>query len=107
MMLLLVVHSLCSLGVEMRHTSRYSDLCFIFLKFVENVRATPRVLVFLTRIMFMKVSMFLPNPEVCGGRLPLMNWFPFLRSVAILSIMLLRIFLMEMAQSKKWCLVHL
>lgn len=33
---------------------------------------------FLTQIMFMKVSMFLPDPEVCGGRLPLVELVPIL-----------------------------
>lgn len=59
----------------------------------------PRVLCGLTWMILLKVSGLLPNLEVYGERLTLVD-------LASLSIMLLRVF-MEMARISKWCLVHL
>lgn len=53
----------------------------------------------LTWMILLKVSGLLPNLEVYGERLTLVD-------LASVSIVLLRVF-MEMARISKWCLVHL
>lgn len=59
----------------------------------------PRVLCGLTWMILLKVSGLLPNLEVYGERLTLVD-------LASLSIVLMPVFI-EMATISKWCLVHL